>query len=95
MQNLITHIQQGSTYLPKTTLNIITYDPLENNGEGRLPRRRPFSTHPEFRPTVKRGLYDDPNVHVPGEPPDKDLDYDDLVELYGYDEDRGLTTLVL
>ena len=41
------------------------------------------------------GLYDDPNVHVPGEPPDKDLDYDDLVELYGYDEDRGLTTLVL
>ena len=95
MQNLITHIQHGAAYLPKTTLNIITYDPLEDHGEGRLPRRRPFSTHTEFRPTVKRGIYDDPNAHVPGEPPDKDLEYDDLVELYGYDEERGLNTLVL
>jgi len=90
MQNLITHIQKGSAFLPRTTSNIITYDPLADNGEGRLPRQRPYSTHPEFRPTVKRGLYDDPNARVPGEPPDKDLEYDDLVELYGYDEERGL-----
>ena len=93
MQNLITHIQKGPAYLPRTTSNFITYDPLVDNGEGRLPRRRMHSTHPEFRPTVKRGLFDDP--HVPGEPPDKDLEYDDLVELYGYDEERGLSTLVL
>jgi len=60
-----------------------------------MPRQRPFSTHSEFRPTIKRGLYDDPNAHRPGEPPDTDLEYDDLVELYGYDEDRGLDELVL
>jgi len=86
MQNLLTHIKQGSVDCPKTTLNIITYEPLTDNGEGRLPRRRPFSTHPEFRPTVKR---------CRGEPPDKNLGYDDLVELYGYDEERGLSTLAL
>jgi hypothetical protein len=30
-----------------------------------------------------------------GEPPENDLEYDDLVELYGYDEERGLSELVL
>ena len=57
--------------------------------------RPPPSSHPEFRPTFKRGLFDDPNAHLPGELPDKDLEYDDLVELYGYDEERGLSELVL
>jgi len=95
MQNLIRHIQKCSAYIPKITTNIITYDPLIDNGEGRLPHQRPFSTHPEFRPTVKRGLFDDPNAHLPGELPCKDLEYDDLVELYGYDEERGLSALVL
>jgi len=95
MQNLITLIQKGAAYLPRTTSNIITYDPLTDNGDGRLPRRRPHSSHPEFRPTDKRGLFDDPNAHMPGEPPDKDLEYDDLVELYRYDEERGLSELTL
>ena len=95
MQNLITHIQKGSASLPRTTLNIITYDPLKDIGNGRLPRQRPHTTYPEFRPTVKRGIYDDPYAHVPGEPPDKDLGYADLVELYGYDEERGPLELVL
>jgi len=95
MQNLITHIQKGSAYLPRTTSNIITYDTLTDNGDGRLPPRRPYSSHSEFRPTVKRGLFDDPYAHVPGELPDKDLEYDDLVELYGCDEERGLSELIL
>jgi len=95
MQNLITHIQKGSASLPRTTLNIITYDPLKDIGNGRLPRQRPYTTYPEFRPTVKRGIYDNPYARVSGEPPDKDLEYDNLVELYGYDEERGLSELVL
>jgi len=96
MQNLIGHIQKCSAHIPKITINIITYDPLiDDNGEERLPHQRPFSTHPEFRPTVKRGLFDDPNAHLPGELPCKDLEYDDLVELYGYDEERDLSALVL
>jgi len=44
---------------------------------------------------VKRGLFDDPYAHLPGEQPCKDLEYEDLVELYGYDEERGLSQLVL
>ena len=76
-------------------LNIITYDPLTDIGNGRLPRQRVHTTYPEFRPTVKRGIHDDPYAHVPGEPPDKDLGYSDLVELFGYDEGRGLLELVL
>jgi len=95
MQNLITHIQKGAAYLPRTTSNIITYDPLIFNGEEQLPLQRPQSSHPEFRPTVQRGLVDDPNEQPPGEQSDEDLDYDDLVELYGYDEERGLRALVL
>jgi len=57
--------------------------------------RPPPSSHSEFRPTVKRGPFDDPNAHLPEELPDEDLEYDDLVELYGYDEERGLSELVL
>jgi len=95
MQNLITQIQKGQAYIPRTTPNIITYEPLVDNGEGRMPRQRAFPLHPEFRPTFTRGLYDDPNAQGPGEPQDEDLEYDDLVELYGYDEGRGLEELVL
>jgi len=96
MQNLIRYIQKGPAHLPKTTTNIITYDPLTDNGEGRLPHMRPPpSSNPEFRPTIKRGPLDDPNAHLPEELPDEDLEYDDLVELYGYDEERGLRELVL
>jgi len=95
MQNLITHIQKRSATLPRSTLNIITYDPLQDIGNGRLPRQILYSTYRELRPTVKRGIYDDPYAHVPGEPPDKDLGYSDLVELFGYDEERGLLELVL
>jgi len=67
MQNLIRHIQKCSAYIPKITTNIIAYDPLIDNGEGRLPHQRLLSTHPEFRPMVKRGLFDDPNAHLPSQ----------------------------
>ena len=86
MQDLITYIKQGSADCPQTTLNIITYEPLPVKGEGRLPRRRAFSTYPELRPTGKM---------CRGEPHENNLGYVDLVELYGYDEERGLLKLVL
>jgi len=44
---------------------------------------------------VKRGRYDYPYAHKPGELPDKDLEYSDLIELFGYDEARGPSELVL
>jgi len=81
MQNLITHIQKCSAHIPRTTTNTITYEPLADNGDGRLPPQRPFSTHPNFRPTVKRRLFDDPYAHLPGEQSCKDLEYDDLVDV--------------
>jgi len=68
---------------------------LLDSGDGRLPRQRPYSTHPHFRPTVKRGIFDNPYAHLPGEQPCKDLEHDDLVELYGYDEERGLSKIVI
>jgi len=86
MQDLITYIKQGSADCLQSTLNVITYDPLPDTGEERLPRRREYSTHPEFRPTVKKCRL---------EPHENNLEYSELVELYGYDEDRGLLKLVL
>jgi len=85
MQNLITYIKQRSDDRPKTTRNIITYEPLDKK-EGRLPRRRAFSTHPELRPTV---------TMCRGEPHENNLGYVDLVELFGYDEERGRLELIL
>ena len=90
MQNLITHIRECAAHIPRTTRNIIAYDQLEDRGDGYLPLPRPHSTHPHLRPTVKRGIYDNPYAHGPGEQPCKDLEFDDLLELYGYDEERGL-----
>jgi len=95
MQNLITHICDPTALIPRTTKNIITYDPLEDRGDGYLPLPRLHSTHPHLRPTVKRGLYDNPNAHLPGEQPCTDLEYDNLMELYGYDEERGLSEIIL
>ena len=95
MQNLITHIQKCSAHIPRTTKNITTYDPMIDSGDGRLPRQRPFSTHTHLRPTVKRGLFDDPYAHLPGDQPCKDLEHDDLVVFYRYDEERGLSKIVL
>jgi len=40
MQNLITHIHDCSADIPRTTNNIITYDPLPDSGNGTLPRQR-------------------------------------------------------
>ena len=97
MQNVITHIHECSADIPRTTVtkNIITYDPLLDSRNGTLPRQRPYSTHPHLRPTVKRGIFDNPYAHLPGENPCKDLEHDDLVELYGYDEERGLSKILL
>jgi len=95
MQNLITHIRDCAAHIPRTTKNIITYDPLLDRGDGSLPRPRPYSTHPHLRPMEKRGIFDNPYAHLPGEQPCKDLEHDDLIELYGYDEERGLTKIIL
>jgi len=95
MQNLITHIRDFAAHIPRITANIITYEPLEDRGEEYVPLPRPDSTHPHLRPTVKRGLFDNPYAHWPGEQPCKDLEYDDLMELYGYDEERGLSLITL
>jgi len=83
MQDLLTYIKQGSADCPQTTQNVITYEPLPDPGERRLPRRREFSTHPEFRPTVKMCRWGDTN----------NMEYIDLVELYGHDEARGLLVI--
>ena len=97
MQNVITHIHECSADIPRTTVtkNIITYDPLLDSRNGTLPRQRPYSTHPHLRPTVKRGIFDNPYAHLPGGKPCKYLEHDDLVELYGYDEERGLSKILL
>jgi len=68
---------------------------LEDRGDGSLPCPRPYSTHPHLRPTVKRGIFDNPYAHLPGEQPCKDLEHDDLMALYGYDEERGLSQIIL
>jgi len=95
MQNLITHIHDCSADIPRTTKNIITYDSLLDSGNGNLPRQRPYSTNRHLRPTVKRGIFDNPYAHLPGEQPCKDLEHDDLMQLYGYDEERGLSKILL
>jgi hypothetical protein len=93
MQYLILHIGDPTTPIPGNTKNIITYDPLQDNGEELNFRPRPFSTHPHLRPTVKKERLSFP--HEPGNPPPGDLEFDDLLELYGYDEERGLTEIIL
>jgi hypothetical protein len=95
MQNLITHIHDCSADIPRNTKNIITYDSLPDSGNGTLPRQRPYSTNPHLRPTVKRGIFDNPYAHLPGEQPCKDLEHDDLLELFGHDEERGLSKILL
>jgi len=93
MQYLIAHIGDPTTPIPGNTKNIITYDSLQDNGEECIPRPRPFSTHPQLRPTVKKERLSFP--HEPGNPKPGDLEYDDLLELYGHDEERGLTEIIL
>jgi len=70
--------------MPKNTTNIIIYDPLPDRDNGTLPRQRPYSTHPHLRPTIKRMLFEN-----------SDLEHDDLLELYGYDEERGCSRIEL
>jgi len=94
MQDLITHICDPTALKPNITKNIITYDPLEDRGDDYLPRPKPYSTHPHLRPTVKREILGNP--HLPGNPHQPgDLEYDNLMELYGYDEERGLSEIIL
>jgi len=94
MQHLITHIGDLTTHIQRTTKNIITYDPLKDVGDEYIPRPRPFSTHPQLRPTVKKEILSDP--HEPGNPLQPgDLEYDDLLEFHGYDEERGLREIIL
>ena len=94
MQYLIAHIEDPTTLIPGNTKNIITYDPLQDNGEELIFRPRPFSTHPHLRPTVKKERLSFP--HEPGNPlKPGDLEFDDLLELYGHDEERGLTEIIL
>jgi len=94
MQHLLTHIGDLTTHIPKTTKNIITYDPLKDVGDEYIPHPRPFSNYSHLRPTVKKEILSYP--HAPGDPLQPgNLDYDDLLELYGYDEERGLRELIL
>ena len=94
MQYLIAHIEDPTTLIPGNTKNIITYDPLQDNGEELIYRPRPHSTHPHLRPTVKKERLSFP--HEPGNPlKPGDLEFDDLLELYGHDEERGLTEIIL
>jgi len=79
----------GAEDIPRNTKNIITYDPLldSENGNGlyrTLPRQTPHN--PNLRPTVKRGIFANPYAHLPGEQPCKDLEHDDLLELFRHDE---------
>jgi len=95
---MITHIHEWAENIPRNTKNIITYDrlPDSENGNGlyrTLPRQT--SHNPHLRPTVKRGIFDNPYAHLPGEQPCKDLKHDDLLELFGHDEERGLSEILL
>jgi len=94
MQNLIAHIGDPTTTIPENTKNIITYDPLQVVEDEYDPRPRPFSTHPQVRPTVEKGILRYPHETGNTTKPD-DLEFDDLLELYGYDEARGLTEIIL
>ena len=78
--------------------NIIVCDPLPDNGnmsypQRALPRQSPHNYH--LRPSVKRGIFDNPHAHLTGEQPCEDLEHDDLLELFGHDEERGLSTIRL
>ena len=75
MQDLITHIHDRSADKPRTTSNILTYDPLPDSGIGTLPRQRTYPITP--RPTVDLRIFDNPHAHWPGE-----LGHDDLMELF-------------
>jgi len=44
---------------------------------------------------VKRGIFANPYAHLPGEQPCKDLEHDDLLELFRHDEERGLSKILL
>jgi len=98
MKNLITHIQEGSADIPTNNKNIIVYDQLPDNGNASYPdralsRHTPHNYH--LRPSVKRGIFNNPHAHLPGEQPCEDLEHDDLLELFGHDEERGLSTTLL
>ena len=44
---------------------------------------------------MKRGILDNPYVHLPGEQPCEDLEHNDLPELFRHDEERGLSKILL
>jgi len=98
MKNLITHIHELSEDIPRNTKNVITYDPLPDSEKGNgLYRTLPHQTlqKPHLRPTVKRGIFNNPYAHLPGEQPCKDLEHDDFLELFGHDEELGLSKILL
>jgi len=98
MKNLMTHIQEVSADIPMDNKNIIVYDPLPDNGNmsyphRALPRQTPHNYQP--RPSVTRGISDNPHAHLTGEQSCEDLEHDDLLELFGHDEERELSTTLL
>jgi len=90
MQDLITHIHDCLADIQRTTSNILTYDPLPDSGNGTLPRQRAYSITPHPRPTVDLQIFDNPHAHRSGE-----LGHDDHMKLFGYDEERGLSKILL
>ena len=98
MKNLITHIHESLADILMNNKNVIVYDPLPDNGNVSCPHRvlppqTPHNYH--LRPLVKRGIFDNPYAHMPGEQPCKDLGHDNLLELFGHNEERGLSTILL
>jgi len=70
MQNLITYIHDCLVDIPRTTKNIITYDPLRpDSGNVSLPRQRPYYTNPHLRPKVDLWIFDNSYAHLPEEQP--------------------------
>ena len=58
-----------------------------------LPSQTPHNYH--LRPSVKRGISDNPPAHSAGEQPCENLEHDDLLELFRHDEEQGLITILL
>ena len=105
MKNLMIHIQGISADIPMDNKNIIVYDPLPYDGNMRYPQgglTHQTSHNYHLRPSVKRGISDNPHVHLTREQLEHDdplevidLEHDDLLELFGHDEKRGLSTILL
>jgi len=78
--------------------SVIFNDPLPNNGNASCPQRvlPPRTQHNyHLRFSVRRRIFANIFRQTPGEQPSIDLGHDDLLELFGHDEEWGLSELLL